>query len=589
MTYKIESTTFDESLIPLIEKEDYSISPSWLEVISHPWDACQAYLSALSNRIRPLNKGHGRLEYTNGDIYAGELVNNKPHGRGILECANGDVYEGQFFYGMRYGQGTNDKINLFSKKETHLSSASWEESISPLWHACQAYLSSLKNQLLSNNKGVGRHKYPNGDIYEGELIDGKRHGRGIYKFVSGNVYEGEFVDGKRHGQGIYKFADGSIYEGEFVDDKRHGQGVLKFADGSIYEGEFVDSKHHGQGIFKFANGAVYEGEFVDSKRHGQGVHKFANGDMYEGEFVKDKYHGLGIFKNANGDSYGGKFLNGELCDGFYVSRSANSDQKIIVQNGRVTNLNRFNIGDFLFFSLLYGLGHVGSGFGYSLGILSDYLLHYFQGNADALSIVTSLLEAYHLAAMTPQLKEETILARLQKKESCLLSYGFQGHSMLLNLIPGKDDDFIDCEIFNSGGGLRPYHTKDEKTGKFQTKKIIRIHKSELSSEKLTQLINYKFSSADEAYHALLDIPGAHCIKPENPIWQAPQAGFNCSIECYFAYLRDKLPLDVYKKMRRDLFQASLIARIEKEKESGEECRKDPRVQHKIRTLGLTAE
>lgn len=28
-------------------------------------------------------------------------------------------------------------------------------------------------------------------------------------------YEGDFVDGKKHGKGTYHWRDGSIYEGEF--------------------------------------------------------------------------------------------------------------------------------------------------------------------------------------------------------------------------------------------------------------------------------------------------------------------------------------------------------------------------------------
>ena len=33
-----------------------------------------------------------------------------------------------------------------------------------------------------------------------------------------------------------RYDDGSTYEGEFVDGMRHGQGVLKFDDGRIYTG-----------------------------------------------------------------------------------------------------------------------------------------------------------------------------------------------------------------------------------------------------------------------------------------------------------------------------------------------------------------
>jgi hypothetical protein len=38
-------------------------------------------------------------------------------------------------------------------------------------------------------------KYDNG-IYEGELLDGKKHGYGIYKWESGSKYEGQWRDNK---------------------------------------------------------------------------------------------------------------------------------------------------------------------------------------------------------------------------------------------------------------------------------------------------------------------------------------------------------------------------------------------------------
>jgi hypothetical protein len=39
---------------------------------------------------------------------------------------------------------------------------------------------------------------------------------------------------------VYYFANGDRYDGEFVDDKRHGHGVLYNADGSHYEGEWSE-------------------------------------------------------------------------------------------------------------------------------------------------------------------------------------------------------------------------------------------------------------------------------------------------------------------------------------------------------------
>jgi hypothetical protein len=50
-------------------------------------------------------------------------------------------------------------------------------------------------------------------------------GRGTYSFTNGDVYEGNFVNGKRHGIGAYNYANGNRFEGEFKNDKPNGRGV----------------------------------------------------------------------------------------------------------------------------------------------------------------------------------------------------------------------------------------------------------------------------------------------------------------------------------------------------------------------------
>jgi hypothetical protein len=41
--------------------------------------------------------------------------------------------------------------------------------------------------------------------------------------------------------------DGAKYEGQYIDGKKHGRGRLTFADGSAYEGEFLQNEISGQG------------------------------------------------------------------------------------------------------------------------------------------------------------------------------------------------------------------------------------------------------------------------------------------------------------------------------------------------------
>ena len=42
----------------------------------------------------------------------------------------------------------------------------------------------------------------NGDVYEGEFVADRRHGRGRFLSTRGEEYDGSWADGKRDGQGV---------------------------------------------------------------------------------------------------------------------------------------------------------------------------------------------------------------------------------------------------------------------------------------------------------------------------------------------------------------------------------------------------
>ena len=43
----------------------------------------------------------------------------------------------------------------------------------------------------------------NGDIYEGDLVDGELTGKGKYTFANGDTYVGSFNKGRRTGEGKF--------------------------------------------------------------------------------------------------------------------------------------------------------------------------------------------------------------------------------------------------------------------------------------------------------------------------------------------------------------------------------------------------
>jgi len=93
---------------------------------------------------------------------------------------------------------------------------------------------------------TGLRRYVDGSSYEGEFLDGARHGQGKYVMWSGDVYEGAFCQGARTGKGMYTSNMTKLrYEGEFVDGKKHGMGVLTAVDGTTTAGRWENDHHIG--------------------------------------------------------------------------------------------------------------------------------------------------------------------------------------------------------------------------------------------------------------------------------------------------------------------------------------------------------
>ena len=62
-----------------------------------------------------------------------------------------------------------------------------------------------------------QHSFSNGDVFEGELVGGKMHGRGVYRYAGGNVYTGHFHNGRPHGpNAVFEYANGDRYEGPYL-------------------------------------------------------------------------------------------------------------------------------------------------------------------------------------------------------------------------------------------------------------------------------------------------------------------------------------------------------------------------------------
>ena len=101
--------------------------------------------------------GMGYYQFSNGNSYEGEFVDGEFNGLGIFRFADGSVYEGEFQDGKIKGDGT---LYYIEGKDTIAITAYWDGS----------------NQFPKQASVL----FGNGDLYEGELVNGFPTGNGIW-------------------------------------------------------------------------------------------------------------------------------------------------------------------------------------------------------------------------------------------------------------------------------------------------------------------------------------------------------------------------------------------------------------------------
>ena len=99
------------------------------------------------------------------------------------------------------------------------------------------------NKILQTNLNISilNYKYFTGRFI---LYESNRIGKEINYIDNTLRFEGEFLNGKRHGKGKeYNKYGKLIFEGEYLNGKRHGKGkeYNKFGD-LTFEGEYLNEK-----------------------------------------------------------------------------------------------------------------------------------------------------------------------------------------------------------------------------------------------------------------------------------------------------------------------------------------------------------
>lgn len=105
--------------------------------------------------------------------------------------------------------------------------------------------------------------------YDGDVRDGRPHGKGRLALRSGETMEGDFAGGVLNGQGVWIDAQGNRYEGAFRDGLPHGTATERRISGEIYQGGFRNGKRHGAGLLTLSGGGRYASQWDDGVETGQ--------------------------------------------------------------------------------------------------------------------------------------------------------------------------------------------------------------------------------------------------------------------------------------------------------------------------------
>jgi hypothetical protein len=165
--------------------------------------------------------------------------------------------------------------------------------------------------VVAGSKRTGAYTSPSDEQYDGEWLDGSKHGTGR-SIVPGSVYEGNWEAGKRSGRGTITYSNGYRYVGEWKNDLQQGPGMLTCNDSDvIYQGSWVAGAPHGSGTMTyFPSGDVYVGDFYEGKCTGQGTLTYANGTKYVGQWLDDQFDVRGILTSPEWGTYDGQFRAG---------------------------------------------------------------------------------------------------------------------------------------------------------------------------------------------------------------------------------------------------------------------------------------
>ena len=190
------------------------------------------------------------------------------------------------FFEQMSNKKYNDLSNMEEIKDTIFEDKivliiNLNEEIKNNIHEIEDEIDSLKFNFDKKFENFAIFQYfsreENGEKYEGELENGE-YSLGKLKYGNGMIYEGEFKLSQFEGKGTLYCNNKLCYEGEFKNSLQDGKGILYLEKGR-YEGYFKEDQFEGEGVIYYNDGTRQIGNFKEGKEIGKHVIISKNGKI----------------------------------------------------------------------------------------------------------------------------------------------------------------------------------------------------------------------------------------------------------------------------------------------------------------------
>lgn len=242
--------------------------------------------------------GQGTMTYArSGNSFSGTWIAGKRDGEGILTWANGTQYDGGWKDDVMSGVGTLTRAD-----------GSWKKS---------EYENGRPVKLLEEHE-VEQEEPTAADGGGDDEVDGADLDGLLARAIGDAISTHRETGLPLQGHHTVSFAIGDVYEGEWVNGRRHGKGkeTVGIKGDVVYEGEWINNMRHGQGKLTYYNiGFPAEGgrDYITGGTTAAAISGHTS--SYEGGFKADKKHGIGVFTYSDGTWVKAMWENGTQTQG----------------------------------------------------------------------------------------------------------------------------------------------------------------------------------------------------------------------------------------------------------------------------------